>query len=252
MTATKTWLKNHQTPGKKILSVLFDPDDSATEMLEVLETALMHGIEFFLVGGSLLTRGNTATCVKLLKERGAPRVILFPGNEIQVAENADGILFISLVSGRNPEYLIGKQVTAAPFIKHSGMETLPCAYMLIDGGKTTSAHYISQTLPIPSDKPDIAAATAMAAEMMGMNHIYLDSGSGAINPVPAKMIEMVRQCTEGILIVGGGIRQAADAEKAWTAGADVVVIGNGAFENPGIIKEMSAVLQKLNSSHITV
>ena len=252
VTPTKNWLKDFQSTGKKCLSVLFDPDDSMEEMHEVLETALMHGIDLFLVGGSLITRGNTQQCVQLLKNGGAPRVILFPGNEIQVAENADGILFISLVSGRNPEYLIGKQVTAAPAVKKSGMEVLSCAYMLVDGGKTTSANYISQTLPIPGDKPEIAVATAMAAEMMGMQHIYMDAGSGAIQPVPEKMIQAVRNNVQGVLIVGGGIRNASDAVRAWSAGADVVVIGNGAFENPGIIKEMSTMLQKLNSNNIVV
>lgn len=231
---------------------MFDPDDNSSDMHEVLETALMHGIDLFLVGGSIITRGNTHKCVQLLKGGGAPKVILFPGNEIQVAENADGILFISLVSGRNPEYLIGKQVTAAPAVRKSGMEVLSCAYMLVDGGKTTSANYISQTLPLPADKPEIAVATAMAAEMMGMQHIYMDAGSGALHPVPEKMIQAVRSHVQGVLIVGGGIRNAADAAKAWSAGADVVVIGNGAFQNPGIIKEMSAVLQKLNSVDITV
>ncbi len=231
---------------------MFDPDDSSADIHEVMEAALMHGIDLFLVGGSLLTRGNTAECVQMLKNGGAPRVVLFPGNEIQVAENADGILFISLVSGRNPEYLIGKQVTAAPAIKRSGMEVLPCAYLLVDGGKTTSAHYISQTLPIPADKPEIASATALAAEMMGMTHIYMDAGSGALNPVPEKMIRAVRKSIQGVVIVGGGIRSADEAAKAWNAGADVVVIGNGAFENPEIVREIGAVLKKLNSAGVTV
>lgn len=241
-----------QAAGVKTLAVLVDPDDTAADRHEVLESALMQGIELFLAGGSLVTSGHTARAVRELKDGGAPRVVLFPGHEIQVVAEADAMFFMSLISGRNPEYLIAKQVAAASFVKAAGLETIPSGYMLVDGGKITSANYISHTLPIPADKPDIAAATAMAGEMLGMQLMYLDAGSGAARAIPAPLIQRVRETVDAVLVVGGGIRDAAAAEAAWNAGADVVVIGNGAFENPAIIKEIAQVFQKMNSRQVRV
>lgn len=252
MTVTQDWLKSGQQTGRKTLAVLIDPDDSRDDRAEVLEAALMQGIELFLVGGSLLTSGHTRDCVQDLKAGGAPRVVLFPGHEIQVVPEADALLFMSLISGRNPEYLIAKQVAAAPFIVQAGLETIPTGYMLIDGGKITSAHYISHTMPIPADKPDIAAATALAGELLGMRLMYLDAGSGAARAVSADMIGAVRKSVDAIIMTGGGIRDAKTAESAWNAGADVVVIGNGAFEDPGLIRDLAEMLTKLNNSSVRV
>jgi putative glycerol-1-phosphate prenyltransferase len=248
----QTWLRDQRSQGQKALVVLFDPDDDAALRDTVAQHALRHGVGLFLVGGSLLTNGNTYRCVEELKHRGADKVVLFPGNEIQVVSNADGILFMSLISGRNPEYLISKQVAAAPFIRRSGLETLPTGYLLVEGGKMTAAHYISQTMPIPADKPEIAATTVLAGAMLGMQVMYLDAGSGASKRFSPEMISAVRQVFDGILFVGGGIRDAAAAEAAWNAGADLVVVGNAAFENPDNLREIAEVLNKINTPQVSM
>src|SRR5690606_37228031 len=135
-------------------------------------------------------------------------VIIFPGSANQICDSADGILLLSLISGRNPEFLIGAHVTAAARLRVSGIEILPTAYMLIDGGAATTVSYISNTLPLPADKPDIAACTAMAGEMLGLRLIHMDAGSGAKNPVPNAIIRAVREAVDLPIIVGGGIRTA--------------------------------------------
>jgi phosphoglycerol geranylgeranyltransferase len=247
-----TWLREQRSAGKKALVVLFDPDDDASLRDTVAQHALRQGVGLFLVGGSLLTEGNTYRCVEELKHRGADKVVLFPGNEIQVVSNADAILFMSLISGRNPEYLISKQVAAAPFVYRSGLEAIPTGYLLVEGGKMTAAHYISQTMPIPADKPEIAATTVLAGAMLGMQVMYLDAGSGASKRISPEMIGAVRQVFDGMLFVGGGIRDAAGAEAAWNAGADIVVVGNAAFENPENLREIGGVLNKINTLQVSM
>jgi len=248
----QSWLVSKHKSGVKTLAVLFDPDDDSDLRGAVAQHALRCGVDLFLVGGSLLTEGNTYRCVEDLKNKGAGQIVLFPGNEIQVVSNADAILFMSLISGRNPEYLIAKQVAAAPFIHRSGLETIPTGYLLIEGGKMTTAHYISQTIPIPADKPEIAATTVLAGAMLGMKAMYMDAGSGAVRRVSAEMIAAVRTIFDGLLLVGGGIRDAIAAEMAWNAGADIVVVGNAAFENPDAIREIAEVLNKMNSTKVSM
>lgn len=248
----QSWLNEKRAAGVKSLVVLFDPDDDAALRMAVAQHAAHYGVDLFLVGGSLLTEGNTYRCVDELKQAGAERVVLFPGNEIQVVSNADALLFMSLISGRNPEYLIAKQVAAAPYIHRTGMETIPTGYLLIEGGKMTAAHYISQTMPIPADKPEIAATTVLAGAMLGMQAMYLDAGSGASRCVSPEMISAVRHVFNGVLFAGGGIRDARAAETAWNAGADIVVIGNAAFENPDSLREITEVLHKINTQRITL
>jgi putative glycerol-1-phosphate prenyltransferase len=252
MANVESWLMSKRAEAAKSLAVLFDPDDDSDLRAAVAHHAVRHGVKVFLVGGSLLTEGNTYRCVDELKNKGAEHVVLFPGNEIQVVSNADAILFMSLISGRNPEYLIAKQVAAAPFIFRSGLETIPTGYLLVDGGKITTAHYISQTMPIPADKPEIAATTVLAGAMLGMKAMYLDAGSGASRRVSPDMIAAVRHIFDGVLIIGGGIRDAEAAETAWNAGADVVVVGNAAFENPDSVREIAEVLNKMNSSKVSM
>jgi len=252
MANVESWLMSKRVEGAKSLAVLFDPDDDSDLRAAVAHHAVRHGVKVFLVGGSLLTEGNTYRCVDELKNKGAEHVVLFPGNEIQVVSNADAILFMSLISGRNPEYLIAKQVAAAPFIFRSGLETIPTGYLLVDGGKMTTAHYISQTMPIPADKPEIAATTVLAGAMLGMKAMYMDAGSGASRRISAEMIAAVRAIFDGVLFVGGGIRDAGAAETAWNAGADLVVVGNAAFENPDTIREIAEVLNKMNSSKVSM
>lgn len=228
-------LQNRRQIRRKSIAVLCDPDTPEKEIIQQVTIAIENGIDLFLVGGSHVSENSTAHCVDLLKSLGAPNVTLFPGNELHVVEQADAILFMSLISGRNPEYLIAKQVAAAPWVKKSGMETIPTGYMLVESGKLTSALYISGTLPLPNNKPDIAAATAMAGELLGMKVFYLDAGSGAEYPIPRIIIEAVHNHTQGIVFVGGGIRTPQAALAAWQSGADVVVVGNGIFENPNLL-----------------
>ncbi len=231
---------------KKGLAILIDPDQHNSSTTEIYNQAKSCGIDLFLIGGSILSNGVTQDVVDSLKTLGADKVVLFPGNEIQLVENADAILFMSLISGRNPEYLIGKQVIAAPWIKKHKMESISTGYMLVESGKLTSALYISGTLPIPSDKPDIAAATAMAGELLGMRLIYLDAGSGAKNPVSASIISAIHSSTDCLLFVGGGITTPEQANLAWQNGADYVVVGNGIFENFDLISELASALSNQN------
>lgn len=232
-------LKNLQKKGQKEIAVLIDPDELGDRTPTIIKEALANEINLFLVGGSLVSLGNTQNTVALLKKSGAPHVLLFPGNEIQLVDNADALLFMSLISGRNPEYLIGKQVAAAPWVKRSGIETIPTGYMLVESGKLTSALYMSGSIPLPNDKPDIAAATAMAGELLGMNVLYLDAGSGAQQIVPPTIINAVRTHTEAVLFVGGGIKTPEQIQSIWENGADIAVVGNGIFENPQLIKELA-------------
>ena len=237
-----THLKNLQKKGQKEIAILIDPDELGERTPTIINTALQNNISWFLVDGSLVSEGNIRNTVALLKELGAPNVILFPGNEIQLVDNADALLFMSLISGRNPEFLIGKQV-AAPWVKRSGIETIPTGYMLVESGKLTSALYMSGSIPMPNDKPDIAAATAMAGELLGMKALYLDAGSGAQNPVPPQIISAVKNNTDTILFVGGGIKRPENIIQTWEAGADIAVVGNAIFEDPKLIEELIQVRQ---------
>jgi putative glycerol-1-phosphate prenyltransferase len=226
-------------PGKKI-AVLVDPDKPTNEEIIQLATKSQEsGVDFFFVGGSLLTNDNLDSCIMLLKKHAQIPVILFPGNTNQLSYKADGFLFLSLISGRNAEMLIGRHVIAAPYLKLSGLEILPTGYMLIDSGKPTSVSYMSNTFPIPSDKFDIAISTAMAGEMLGMKLIFLEGGSGAELSVSDEMIRMVHGSINIPLIVGGGIRTPERAAQCALAGANVIVIGNALEKKPGLLKEFA-------------
>lgn len=252
MQIVDAYLHHIQQQQKKSLAVLIDPDDGLPKIEKIAEQALVYGFDLFLVGGSLITQDNTFEAVKIIKDKGGKFAILFPGNELQIVPNADAILFMSLISGRNPEYLIGKQVAGAMKIKQTQLETLATGYMLIDGGNLSSAHYMSHTLPIPNTKPDIAAATALAGSYLGMKYFYMDCGSGAKNTVSELLIEAVKESTQSFLFVGGGIRTASDAERIWKAGADCIVVGNAIAENPDLIKEFYKVFTKMNEHTLVV
>ena len=239
-------LKNRRAQRRKSVALLCDPDIPQSQISEQVQKALHHGVDLFLVGGSHLSVGNTSECVQLIKSLGAQHVVLFPGNEIQVAKEADAILFMSLISGRNPDFLIAKQVAAAPFVKSCRIEAIPTGYMLVESGKLTSALYISNTLPLPNNKPDIAASTAMAGELLGMQLFYLDAGSGAEYPIPQSIIQAVKNNTNGVLFVGGGIRTPLSAAAAWESGADVVVVGNGIFEDNSLMSDLTDALRLIN------
>ena len=233
---------------QKQMAVLIDPDKQSDNQHEkIANIAQNAGTDFFFVGGSLLTSDSLYHCIRTLKENSDIPVVLFPGNTYQVSRNADAMLFLSLISGRNPDMLIGMHVIAAPYIKLSGIETMPTGYMLIDSGKPTSVSYMSNSFPIPNDKKDIAACTAMAGEMLGLRLIFMDAGSGAETPVLPGMIRFVKDSIDVPLLVGGGIRTAKAAKESLQAGADIIVVGNRFEEKPELISEFAEVIKKENA-----
>ncbi|HEX2934061.1 MAG TPA: geranylgeranylglyceryl/heptaprenylglyceryl phosphate synthase [Bacteroidales bacterium] len=232
-------IAQNKADHKKMLGVLIDPDKYTNEMLNtVMDYAQQTSVSFFLIGGSLVSK-NVNDTIHYIKEKSGLPVFLFPGNLLQLCDQADGILLLSLISGRNPEYLIGNHIHAAPFLGKSGMEIISTGYMLIDTGKRTSVEYISNTFPIPNNKPDIAVATAMAGEMLGMKLIYLEGGSGAQEPVNAKIISEVKNNISIPLIVGGGIQTASQASEIINAGADCIIVGNAIESNPKLLFDIA-------------
>ena len=216
----------------KKIAVLIDPDKYDEKSVNrIIPLAENNSVDFFFVGGSL-SGTDTGGLISLLKKQTSIPVIIFPGNCMHLSDHADGILFLSLISGRNPEYLIGQHVNTALRLKKSRMEIIPTGYILIENGKTTSVEYISNTRPIPSDKTDIVVATAIAGEMLGLRIIYLEAGSGALKCVSPGIVREVKKNITLPLIVGGGIRTADEAKKIYEAGADIIVIGSAVEENP--------------------
>jgi len=235
-----------QKTGPK-LAVVVDPDKYSLEaLLSLITLAENCRADYFFVGGSLLMDNRFEEAISLIKETSNIPAVIFPGNYYQVSAKADAVLFLSLISGRNPEYLIGQHVIAAPIIKEYNLEVIPTGYMLIDGGKTSTTSYITQTIPIPNDKPDIAVATAMAGEMLGMKLIYLEAGSGAKNPVSTTIIREVKKNISVPLVVGGGIRTGEQAEEICKAGANVVVVGNVLEKEPELLMEISLAVHANN------
>lgn len=234
-------LQELKSSGRKALSVLIDPDKmrSMDEVNNICELIEKSKTDFVLVGGSLLTTDHFSAVVKQIKKQVHVPVILFPGSPAQISAEADAILFLSLISGRNPELLIGQHVAAAPVLKQTSLEVIPTGYMLIDCGKPTTASYITQTFPIPWNKPEIAATTALAGEYLGLGCIYLDGGSGADKPVSLDMIQMVSANVKAPLIVGGGIRHEDQAREIFAAGADMIVIGTAFEEVPELLFAMA-------------
>jgi phosphoglycerol geranylgeranyltransferase len=230
-----------KSAGRKLLAVLVDPDHGEDEeaLTQLVQNACMAQADLIFVGGSLLTGTGFHRCVERVKSLSDRPVVLFPGSPMQLSGHADAVLFLSLISGRNAELLIGHHVTTAPTIRSLGLEAIPTGYLLVDGGAPTTASYVSQTAPLPHDKPGIAAATALAGEMLGLRALYLDSGSGAKRAVSPAMVAAVRKATEGPLIVGGGIRDADTARAICAAGADVVVVGTAFEQDPTQVFRMS-------------
>lgn len=229
--------------GKKKLAVLIDPDNyDESKLKNLLEKAVTNKVSYLLVGGSLLHKNQFHATVEFLKQNSNIPVIIFPGNSFQVSKKADGILFLSLVSGRNPAYLIGEQVIAAPAVQQAEIEVIPTAYILVEGGKISATSYITQTIPIPAQKPEIAATTALAASFLGMKTVYLEAGSGAEIPVNTKVIVAVKQIVNLPLMVGGGITNANAVSRAFNAGADIVVIGNILETNPEVLDEIGEIM----------
>ncbi|PWT76475.1 MAG: geranylgeranylglyceryl/heptaprenylglyceryl phosphate synthase [Bacteroidetes bacterium] len=233
-------LMNKKKKGQKSFAVLLDPDKVNDKKIEdLIDKAHFAGVDYFLVGGSLVISNHLDEVVQQIKKKSAIPVILFPGTPSQVSKYADALLYLSLISGRNPELLIGQHVISAPFVKGSGLEIMSTGYMVVDGGAPTTVSYISNASPIPADKNEIAVCTAMAGEMLGMKLIYLDAGSGARRPVTEEMISQVASCIEIPLITGGGIRNPEKAYLNCKAGADVIVVGDAIEKDSTLMKELA-------------
>lgn len=232
--------------GQKSFAVLIDPDKVTKAVLEDLaDLSIQAKVDYLFVGGSLVISNHLDECIQHIKSNCNLPVILFPGSTSQVSRYADALLYLSMISGRNPELLIGQHVVSAPFVKQSGLEIISTGYMVIDGGAPTTVSYISNASPIPADKNEIAMCTAMAGEMLGMKLIYMDAGSGAKRSISEGMIEKVSRCIEVPLVVGGGI---SDPEKAYLnckAGADLIVVGNAIEKDAGLIREMSDAIHSV-------
>ena len=241
-----TSILEKKAKGKKLFAILIDPDKQKNSVLSlIVQKANEANVDYFFVGGSLLTNDNLDQCIKTIKNNSNIPVILFPGNAMQINKNADGILFLSLISGRNPELLIGKQVISAPILKQTSLEVISTGYMLIDSGKPTTASYMSNTLPIPRNKNGIATSTAIAGEYLGMKLIYMDGGSGAEKPIEIDMIKQVSNQINIPLIVGGGICNAQKAIDNCNAGADLIVVGNAIEKNADLILEISKAVHSV-------
>lgn len=234
----------------KKLAILIDPSSIGLEdIVSIVERADKASVNFIFVGGSLMSNCSFESVIIKLKSLTNIPIIIFPGSSMQVSRHADAILFLSLISGRNPDLLIGNQVITAPIIKAFNIPTISVGYILIDGGIVSSVQYMSGTMPIPSNKTEIAVCTAMAGEMLGLKSIYLEAGSGAISPISAEMIVDVKKNISVPLIVGGGIRDAEQARKTFIAGADIIVVGNILEKNVQVIDEISEVKIEINSRY---
>lgn len=238
-----THIQEQKQAKRKSFAVLIDPDKVQPDKLENL-TILANdaGVDYFLVGGSLVVSNHLDECILAIKEQSDIPVILFPGSPSQVSRHADALLYLSLISGRNPELLIGQHVISAPMIRQSGLEIMSTGYMVVDGGAPTTVSYISNAAPIPADKQEIAICTAMAGEMLGMKLIYMDAGSGARRPVSEEMVAAVARQISIPLIVGGGITNPEKAYRNCLAGADLIVVGNSIEKDASLIKEMCAAV----------
>lgn len=228
--------KNKQ---QKLLAVLIDPDKVVLEHLPSFFNKLHLSIATHIfVGGSTDEFKKTKTVVTKIKELTHLPVILFPGSFEQITEKADALLFLSLLSGRNPEFLINQHVKAAPLLKKTSLEIIPTGYILIDGGIETSVQKVSNTTPIPQNELPLIVNTALAGQLLGKKLIYLEAGSGSTVPVDASIISAVKKTLQIPLIVGGGIRSKKQLEKAYNAGADLIVIGTAFEENEAFFNEL--------------
>ncbi len=242
-----TQLQNHKQKGQKAFAVLLDPDKIDPDKFSyLLGESMRYGVDFFFVGGSLITNFEIAELIAEIHQHTNIPAVIFPGHSLHIEPSADAILLLSLISGRNADLLIGQHVVAAPLLKRSKLEVLPTGYMVIESGRATTVSYISNTTPIPHDKPSVAACTAMAGEMLGLQLMYLDAGSGAMKPVSPKMIAAVRQSVSTPIIVGGGINSTEKAHAALEAGADVIVVGNGIEDNPNLLSEIAQTVSAYN------
>lgn len=233
--------------GKQSIAVLIDPDKTSGEdWKEIARLASRHKVDYLFVGGSRLSKEKLSECIKILKGQKEIPVVIFPGNEDHIDPNADALLLLSVISGRNPEMLIGKHVSAALNLLESGLEIIPTGYLLIDGGTSSSVANMSQTMPLSSSDLDTIVATALAGALLGMKLIYLEAGSGAAFPVHPSIISAVKKYLRIPLIIGGGINNPEKFQEAITAGADLIVIGNILEKEPFLLENFCEVLARKN------
>ncbi|RKS00828.1 geranylgeranylglyceryl/heptaprenylglyceryl phosphate synthase [Flavobacterium sp. 102] len=217
--------------AQKLLAILIDPDKVTVEDISVLTEKINQSpATHIFIGGSSFDGNHLCELVALLKQKTTLPILIFPGNPTQISAEADGILFLQLLSGRNSDYLIEHQINAVPILEKTNLEIISTGYILIESGSETAVQRVSKTKPLDRNNYDYAAQTAKAGELIGNKLIYLEAGSGAQKAVPLKMISMVAKRISVPLIVGGGIRSKKGIEDAFNAGADMVVIGT-AFEN---------------------
>jgi phosphoglycerol geranylgeranyltransferase len=235
-----------KSQGEKSFAVLVDPDKVDADAIdELIALAVEARVDYLLVGGSLVISNHLDEVVQRFKQNCSIPIILFPGSPSQLSRHADALLYLSLISGRNADLLIGQHVISAPFVKQTGLEIMSTGYMVIDGGAPTTVSYISNATPIPADKNEIAMCTAMAGEMLGMRLIYMDSGSGAKRAITESMIHSVARQIQVPLVIGGGITSPEKAYLNCKAGADVIVVGNAIEKDSSLIKEMAAAIHSI-------
>jgi len=243
-------MKPDNFPGKKSIALLLDPDKVKGNSLQsILKIAEESKTDYILAGGSL-TFSSIDNLIDAVRELCSIPVILFPGNLLQLTHKADAILLLSLISGRNPELLIGNHVIAAPYLKDIKEKLVSVGYILVSCGTKTSVEYISQTEAIPFDKPDIAVATAIAGEMLGLRMIYLEAGSGAPTPVPVSFVSAVRENISIPLAVGGGIKNEKEVKQIFDAGANLIILGNGCEKNPELLFDACKIRDSLRPSDL--
>lgn len=242
-------LKSRKETGKSGFAVLVDPDKVApADMQYLAELCNDAGVDYLLMGGSLVVEHQLEACVERFKANSKISVLLFPGSPAQVTAYADALLYLSLISGRNPDLLIGQHVVSAPAVKASGLEVISTGYMVIDGGVPTTVSYMSHSAPIPANKPDIALCTAWAGELQGKHIIYMDAGSGAKMPISEEMIRKVSMHIEIPLFVGGGIQTPEKVYKNCKAGSNIVVVGNAIERDPLLIRELVQATKEATAS----
>ncbi len=235
--------------GDKAFAVLVDPDSVSLKKVDELAALCNDAkVDYLFIGGSLMVTNHLNACITQFKKSSNIPVVLFPGSPNQVSKEADALLYLSMISSRNPELLIGAHVVSAPMVKESGLEILSTGYIVIDGGAPTTVSYMSNSAPIPADKNDIAVCTAMAGEFQGKNLIYMDAGSGAKNPISEEMIRDVSRHVSLPLVVGGGIITPEKAFNNCKAGAEVIVVGNAIEKDENLIKEISAAIHQAKVS----
>ena len=229
---------NSKNKGKKLLAILIDPDKvSLDKNSSLIQKINKSPATHVFVGGSSFNGTHLDELIATLKSKIKLPFLLFPGNPSQISDNANGILFLNLISGRNPEYLIEHQVNAVPILEKTNLEIIPTGYILVENGKETAVERVSQTKPLDRNNIDYVCQTAKAGEFMGNQLIYLEEGSGAEKPIPLAMIEAVSQKINIPLIVGGGIKTKTGIDNAFNAGADIVVIGTAFENNPNFFEE---------------